>query len=379
MLAIAGKLNMKVFRIKWFLKFLDSSFDTSQTGKENYHQNSSNISSDESEPIDSDEEEAENEDVIKFLSGQSSGTNGNKRSPNCPNSGGSYLEVKKVFQNLGLSPTKFLDSPVKSNKNIDKLTTLKSFTCPASAKDSHRRDKGRDVPISKTRLTYGMEIDDGYSKNDLVTPSNHSISKSSKSNSRDIDSNKTNAKEIYDTTKPRQTDTTNKDSSSSNTTLSGNTRIRISTNHISKPKEFSNSLTIINRKMDKSSNSGSSNQNPSAGDKRPLSSVNPSQEQQNDDIEDESKRKKQKISSSVVSATSGKDVSGKDDANVGKETSALSGTTSTASTGGTTGNSSSSGKGGRSTRGSSSEKTTGASFHFSSLFLEFYENINILF
>ena len=379
MLAIAGKLNMKVFRIKWFLKFLDSSFDTSQTGKENYHQNSSNISSDESEPIDSDEEEAENEDVIKFLSGQSSGTNGNKRSPNCPNSGGSYLEVKKVFQNLGLSPTKFLDSPVKSNKNIDKLTTLKSFTCPASAKDSHRRDKGRDVPISKTRLTYGMEIDDGYSKNDLVTPSNHSISKSSKSNSRDIDSNKTNTKEIYDTTKPRQTDTTNKDSSSSNTTLSGNTRIRISTNHISKPKEFSNSLTIINRKMDKSSNSGSSNQNPSAGDKRPLSSVNPSQEQQNDDIEDESKRKKQKISSSVVSATSGKDVSGKDDANVGKETSALSGTTSTASTGGTTGNSSSSGKGGRSTRGSSSEKTTGASFHFTSLFLEFYENINILF
>ena len=212
-----------------------------------------------------------------------------------------------------------------------------------------------------------MEIDDGYSKNDLVTPSNHSISKSSKSNSRDIDSNKTNTKEIYDTTKPRQLDTTNKDSSFSNTTLSGNTRLRISTNHISKPKEFSKSLTVINRKMDKSSNSGSSNQNPSAGDKRPLSSVNPSQEQQNDDIEDESKRKKQKISSSVASATSGKDVSGKDDANVGKETSALSGTTSTASTGGTVGNSSSSGKGGRSTRGSSSEKTTGASFHFISL------------
>ena len=346
------------------MKFLDSSFDTSQTGKENFHQNSSNISSDESEPIDSEEEEAENEDVIKFLSGQSSATNGNKRSPNCPNSGGSYLEVKKVFQNLGLSPTKFLDSPVKSNKNIDKLTTLKSFTCPASAKDSHRRDKGRDVPISKTRLTYGMEIDDGYSKNDLVTPSNHSISKSSKSNSRDIDSNKTNTKEIYDTTKPRQIDNTNKDSSSSNTTLSGNTRIRISTNHISKPKEFSNSLTIINRKMDKSSNSGSSNQNPSAGEKRPLSSVNPSQEQHNDDIDDETKRKKQKISSSVASATSGKDVSGKDDTNVGKETSALSGTTSTASTGGTVGNSSSSGKGGRSTRGSSSEKTTGAYFHF---------------
>ena len=63
--------------------------------------------------------------------------------------------------------TKFLNSPDKSNKNIDKLTTLKSFTCPASAKESHHREKGRDVPISKTRLTYGMEIDDGSNKEEI--------------------------------------------------------------------------------------------------------------------------------------------------------------------------------------------------------------------
>ena len=305
------------------------------------------------------------------MSGNSSASNGNKKSPNCPSSGGSYLEVKKVFQNLGLSPTKFLDSPIKSNKNIDKLTSLKSFTCPASTKEGHRRDKGRDVPISKTRLTYGMEIDDRESKNNLDAPSTNSINNPLKSNTRDTESNKTNTKEIYDTTRPRQIVTTNRSNSSSNVTLSGNTRVKISANHYSKPRDTCNSLAAVDRKMDKSSNtgssSGSSTQNPSAGEKRPLSSVNPSQEQHLDDNDDETKRKKQKISSAGGSTSSGKDGPGKDDTNAGKDSSNLSGSSSSASTIGSAGNGSSSGKVGRSTRGSSSEKTTGTNCSFRKL------------
>ena len=351
----------------WY--FLDSSFNTSQESKENniFYTHSSNISSDESEPIDSDEEEAENEDVVKFLTGNSSTTNGNKKSPNCPNSGGSYLEVKKVFQNLGLSPTKFLEnSPIKSTKNIDKLTTLKTFTCPASATESHHRDKGRDVPISKTRLTYGMEIDDGSTKNDLASPSNQSVNKSSKSNSRDSEIVKVTTKEIYQTTKPRQIDPVDRNISSSHVTLSGNTKIKISSSNISKSRDISNSVTSIGRKMDKSSSSGgttgtagSSNQNSSAGEKRPLPSTNPAQDQHLEDNDDETKRKKQKISSSSGASSSSKEGSGKEDTNIGKDGSNLSNTTSTTSTGGVGGNGSTLGKGGRSTRGSSSEKSAG--------------------
>merc|ERR1712223_1069597 len=98
---------------------------------------------------------------------------------------------------------------------------------------------------------------------------------------------------------------------------SGITRIKISANSVLKPRDISSSLNNVGRRMDKSSTSGgsagSSNQTPSAGDKRPL--TNPSQDPHVDDNEDETKRKKQKISSSGGSTSSGKEATGKEDTN----------------------------------------------------------------
>lgn len=159
---------------------------------------SNDISSDESESVNSEDEDAENEDVIRFLAGSTSSINGNKKSPkdrtNCSNSSASYLEVKKIFQNLGLSPTKFLEnSPAKHSKEIDQLTKLKQRN--EKNDDSHHKNEWRDVPISKIRLTYGMETEHGNVKDKLVSPSKSSLNKPLKSTSRDLYNVQFNTKE----------------------------------------------------------------------------------------------------------------------------------------------------------------------------------------
>jgi len=360
-------------------EFREASLNTSESRKEiiDVRIQSNNTSSDESEFTE--DEEAENEDVVKFLTGNSSSSiNGSKKSPkdraNCSTSSGSYVEVKKVFQNLGLSPTKFLEnSPVKQGKEIDKTIKLKSYTRPEVAtEDIYHNHESRDTPLSKLRLTYGMEIGDRNVKDDLISPTKPSFNKSSKTIAKSTDNVNSNTKEeSYDNTRKYQSTPEKKNSnSSSHVKFSGINRIRISTNNIPKTKDISTLISASSRKMDKpvatastGSSSSSSNPNASVGEKRPLSSTGTApQDHHIDDNDEESKRKKQKISSTSSASSSSGSLSGtlaKEEVNPGKDALHSSNSGSTSSTGGTGITGSTSGKGGRSTRGSSSEKNTG--------------------
>ena len=165
---------------------LDADVSNSETKKENLDANihSNSTSSDESEVTE--DEEAEIEDVVRFLTGNSSSANGNRKSPkdrtNCSSSSGCYLEVKRVFQNLGLSPTKFLEnSPVKHNRESSKLSSTKYYKRPEQPQDTLQQSPSRDIPPSKIRLTYGIEFDGGNVKDRLTSPNKRSITKSANS------------------------------------------------------------------------------------------------------------------------------------------------------------------------------------------------------
>ena len=336
---------------------------------------SNDTSSDESESVNTEDEEAENEDVIRFLAGSTSSINGNKKSPkdhsNCSNSSASYLEVKKIFQNLGLSPTKFLEnSPVKHSKEVDQFNKLKQRN--EQNEDSHQKTGWRDTPISKIRLTYGMEIEHGNVKDKVVSPSKSLVTKSLKSTSRNLCTVQSNTKETNDIAKDHKSTTDNHNISTS-VKISGNNKIRISTSSVLKPKDTFPSSSASTKRMDKSSNSsssgtpsGSSSQSASVGEKRPLSSnTSGPQEHHIDDNDDETKRKKQKMSSaSTASLSSGSSnvPSAKDETNTGKDSSSSSNIAPASSTVGTGSAGSTTGKSGRSTRGSSSEKNLGILF-----------------
>jgi hypothetical protein len=167
-------------------EILDVNLSNCETKKENLDANihSNSTSSDESEVTE--DEEAEIEDVVRFLTGNSSSANGNRKSPkdraNCSSSSGCYLEVKRVFQNLGLSPTKFLEnSPVKHNKESSKFSSTKFYKRPEQPQDALQQSPSRDIPPSKIRLTYGIEFDGGNVKDRLTSPNKRSIAKSANS------------------------------------------------------------------------------------------------------------------------------------------------------------------------------------------------------
>jgi hypothetical protein len=280
--------------------------------------------------------------------------------------------VKKIFQNLGLSPTKFIEnSPAKHSKEIDQLTKLKQRN--EKNDDSHQKNEWRDVPISKIRLTYGMESEHGNVKDKLVSPSKSSLSKPLKSTSRDLCNVQFNTKEKHIIAKQFQTTADNQNSTTC-VKLSGNSKIRISTSSLLKPKQTFSSSNAPTKRMEKSStsssggtSSGPSSQSASVGEKRPLSSnTSGPQDHHIDDNDDETKRKKQKLSSaSSASLSSGSSnvACSKDETNTGKDLSSSSNIAPASSTVGTSSAGSATGKSSRNTRGSSSEKILGIHFH----------------
>ena len=350
---------------------MDVNLSNCETKKENLDANihSNSNSSDESEVTD--DEEAEIEDVVRFLTGNSSSGNGNRKSPkdrtNCSSSSGCYLEVKRVFQNLGLSPTKFLEnSPVKHNKDSSKFSSTKFYKRPEQPQDTLQQSPSRDIPPSKIRLTYGIEFDGGNVKDRLTSPNKRSITKSA--NSR-VKEHTASVKVI---TKEQLRYKAREYPSSSTIPVTQGlefeshcNRLQISSTAIAQNQD--NPISIIKR-MDKSSASASSGsssvssgQSAAAGEKRSLPSST-AQEHHTNDNDDETKRKKQKTSSvSSAPNTSGSlgVGGGKEDGSGGKD-SMSSTTTATASSSATASSAGSgSAKPGRSTRGSSSEKITG--------------------
>ena len=352
---------------------MDVNLSNCETKKENLDANihSNGNSSDESEVTD--DEEAEIEDVVRFLTGNSSSGNGNRKSPkdrtNCSSSSGCYLEVKRVFQNLGLSPTKFLEnSPVKHNKESSKFSTTKYYKRPEQPQDALQQSPSRDIPPSKIRLTYGIEFDGGNVKDRLTSPNKRSIAKSANS------SVKEHTASVKVITKEQLRYKAREYPSSSTIPVTQGlefeshcNRLQISSTAIAQNQD--NPISIIKR-MDKSSASASSGsssvssgQSAAAGEKRSLpASSSTAQEHHTNDNDDETKRKKQKTSSSssapITSGSLGVG-GGKEDGSGGKD-SMSSTTTATASSSATASSAGSgSAKPGRSTRGSSSEKITG--------------------
>ena len=340
-----------------------------------------NTSSDESDITE--DEEAENEDVVRFILGNSSSINGSKKSPkdrsNGSSTGGSSIGVQQIFQSLGLSPTIFLEthrqSP-KNNKVAEKVTNWDS-NIPADVIEELGNNIGgsRGPPTSKIRLTYGMESKDGRSTHDVNIPVTHISSSSSntirKSSVKDQDNVKLNTKETYSKEKEQlsASENSNQGPFSSQVQLSGDNKIRISAPSFGRTKESSSLLSVPSRKMDKSSTStnvgtaGSGSQGGTIGEKRPLSAMSSTPQDHNiDENEDESKKKKPKTSSaSNASSSAGVSagVSAKEEGSIGKESLPTSASSSVSSVGGTAGTGSTLGKGGRSTRGNSSEKNPG--------------------
>ena len=365
---------------------LDANVSNSETKKENLDANihSNSTSSDESEVTE--DEEAEIEDVVRFLTGNSSSANGNRKSPkdrtNCSSSSGCYLEVKRVFQNLGLSPTKFLEnSPVKHNRESSKLSSTKYYKRPEQPQDTLQQSPSRDIPPSKIRLTYGIEFDGGNVKDRLTSPNKRSITKSA--NSR-VKEHTASGKVI---TKEQLRYNAREYSSSSTIPVtqglefeanSDCNRLKISNTAIAQNQDNPISIIESSKRMDKSSasassgsSSASSGQSAVAGEKRSLPSSSTAQEHHTNDNDDETKRKKQKTSStSSAPNTSGSSGvgGGKEDGSGGKDSMSSSTTTTASSV--VTASSAGSGsvKPGRSTRGSSSEKITGNDI--STLFFE---------
>ena len=353
---------------------MDVDVSNSETKKENLDANihSNSTSSDESEVTE--DEEAEIEDVVRFLTGNSSSGNGNRKSPkdrtNCSSSSGCYLEVKRVFQNLGLSPTKFLEnSPVKHNKESSKFSSTKYYKRPEQPQDALQQSPSRDIPPSKIRLTYGIEFDGGNVKDRLTSPNKRSITKSANS------SVKEHTASVKVITK-EQLRYKAREYPSSSTILgtqglefeSHCNRLKISSTAIAQNQDNPISIIESSNRMDKSSASASSGsssvssgQSAAAGEKRSLP-ASTAQEHHTNDNDDETKRKKQKTSSvSSAPNTSGSlgVGGGKEDGSGGKD-SMSSTTTATASSSATASSAGSgSAKPGRSTRGSSSEKITG--------------------
>ena len=372
---------------------MDVNLSNCETKKENLDANihSNSTSSDESEVTD--DEEAEIEDVVRFLTGNSSSANGNRKSPkdrtNCSSSSGCYLEVKRVFQNLGLSPTKFLEnSPVKHNKGSINVSSTKYYKRPEQPQDALQQSPSRDIPPSKIRLTYGIEFDGGNVKDRLTSPYKRSITKSANS------SVKEHTASVKVVTK-EQLRYKAREYPSSSTILgtqgsefeSHSNRLKISSTAIAQNQDNPISIIESSKRMDKSSASASSGsssvssgQSAAAGEKRSLpASSSTAQEHHTNDNDDETKRKKQKTSSSssapITSGSLGVG-GGKEDASGGKD-SMSSSPTATASSGVTASSAGSgSAKPGRSTRGSSSEKITGN--EMSTLFYETNTMINYL-
>ena len=307
-------------------------------------------SSDESDDVTEDED-AENEEVARFLLGSSSSTHL------------SSIGVQKIFQNLGLSPTLFLRSTNFTKKH-------KGFL--KSGSDKEQEDIPIDVvggcsnlihglpppPLSKIRLTYGDETFPPKEDRHRKTSSNI---------------NKEDLSVLH--TKPLLSESENKPAASQSANCN---KIKISTSSFTHQIQQSLLKSNIRTSMDKtSSNTGtggiSSGSTPvTSAEKRPLPTAQEEQPQADENItEEETKKKKQKTNatSSVPSSnspaptnttacttstsvgTSKKDDDNKDSSN------------STASNAGTTSGSSSAGaavgKSSRSTRGSSSEKSTG--------------------
>ena len=371
---------------------LDANVSNSETKKENLDANihSNSTSSDESEVTE--DEEAEIEDVVRFLTGNSSSSNGNRKSPkdrtNCSSSSGCYLEVKRVFQNLGLSPTKFLEnSPVKHNKESSKFSSAKYYKRPEQPQDALQQSPSRDIPPSKIRLTYGIEFDGGNVKDRLASPNKRSITKSANSRVKEHTASvkvitkeqlRYNAREYSSSSTIPVTQGLEFESHACN-------RLRISNTAIPQNQDNPISITESSERMDKSSASAtsgsssvSSGQSAVAGEKRSLpSSSSTAQEHHANDNDDETKRKKQKTSStSSAPITSGSLGAGgaKEDGGGGKDP--MSSSTTATSSSGVTASSAGSGsaKAGRSTRGSSSEKITG-----NGISTLFYETETILY